>query len=633
MNLLNTALKKTAFLSLSCLPLISFCQDYPKMAKDLQQQFKDDKAYVLNTATTYEFSKDSKAGAKVEISGDEDLLSLRYNDGISLLQVYDGNSKIEKFYAESNLHQKAPDDKKVCGTYTSDGLFFDDSKFCGHQLRLKEVGEVWHTHFEKKIYDAKYLSTIFFPSSYPTAEKKIKLVIPKELDIEIKEFNFDGYSIKKSETADGSDKVIEYTATKLKGMKTERAERGMQYTYPHLLILPKSANVSGKQMMILSSNADLYNWYSGLASQLQPNRQALQSTVNQLTKDKKTDEEKVKAIYYWVQDNIRYIAFEDGVAAFKPDEAQHVFEKKYGDCKGMANLTKEMLKAAGFDARLTWIGTRHIMYESIPTLAANNHMICTLILNGKKYFLDGTEKYVPFGENALRIQGRPAMIEDGNKFILEKIPVADSDADVRNVTATINGEALEGKCTVTLKGESKKNFLYQYHYTKNDDKSEWVNSFASDGNDKIKITNLKLPNLDQREGMLSFDCNYSYPGAVSSFNNECYVDLDPSKSFQSWVIKDDRQSDVDFEERIHEKITVTLAVPQGYKVATLPDNINIKEPEFSFNVQYKQEGDKVIYTKELNIPEGVIQKKNFSKWNNAVKELIKSYDNQIVLKK
>jgi hypothetical protein len=99
------------------------------------------------------------------------------------------------------------------------------------------------------------------------------------------------------------------------------------------------------------------------------------------------------------------------------------------------------------------------------------------------------------------------------------------------------------------------------------------------------------------------------------------------------VIKDDRQSDVDFEERIHEKITVTLTVPQGYKVATLPDNINIKEPEFSFNIQYRQDGDKVIYTKELNIPEGVIQKKNFLKWNNAVKELIKSYDNQIVLKK
>ena len=62
-------------------------------------------------------------------------------------------------------------------------------------------------------------------------------------------------------------------------------------------------------------------------------------------------------MFYWVQDNIRYIAFENGIMGFKPDAAQNVLNKKYGDCKGKANLLKEMLKLAGYDARLTWIGT------------------------------------------------------------------------------------------------------------------------------------------------------------------------------------------------------------------------------------------------------------------------------------
>ena len=58
------------------------------------------------------------------------------------------------------------------------------------------------------------------------------------------------------------------------------------------------------------------------------------------------------------------------------------------------------------DARLTWIGTRSIPYDyTIPSLAVDNHMICTVFLGEEKYFLDATEEYVGFGDYAYRIQG------------------------------------------------------------------------------------------------------------------------------------------------------------------------------------------------------------------------------------
>jgi hypothetical protein len=40
-----------------------------------------------------------------------------------------------------------------------------------------------------------------------------------------------------------------------------------------------------------------------------------------------------------------------------------------------------------------------------------------------------------------------------------------------------------------------------------------------------------------------------------------------------------------------------------------------------------------VYTKELIIPEGVIKKQSFLRWNDAVKKLAQAYENQIVLKK
>lgn len=626
---------RTLLIALAMLPCIMFGQDYPKMARDIQQKYKDAEAFIIHSGTDFVFVKDPGTGAKVTISQIRSLLSLRYNEYISEVEVYDQNSSIEEFSGVSNLKQKAPHGAKLCGTYTSEGLFYDDSKFCTHQLKLKEVGEVWDVRSVKKLNDAKYLTTVFFHEKYPLAEKRMSFVIPADMEVEIREFNFAGYTIARSERTEGGSKVVEYVAKNLFEMKSENLDRGMQHNYPHVLVLTKSSVISGRKINLLTSIKDLYAWYSRLIRELKPNPELFKPVVADIIRNKKTDEEKIKAIYYWVQDNIRYIAFEDGVAAFKPDEAQRVYEKKYGDCKGMANLTREMLRTAGLDARLTWIGTRRILYEQdVPSIAIYNHMICTVILNGKKYFLDPTEKYMPFGENALRIQNRPVMIEDGSEFIVDKVTPADKnrDADMREIVLALNGETLEGKYSITLKGEAKKNFLYAYHYTRTDKRKEFMENFISNGNQKIEAADVKLPDLEERDGQLDIVSRTNFKSAVSSFNKEHYIDIDPFKTFKDWEIKDTRQSDIDFGEKVHKKLSVTLTLPKGYSVSHLPENTQISNPGFSFSIQYKVTGDKIVYTSDISIPDGVISKKSFESWNAAVSRLNKSYEDQIVLK-
>jgi len=125
----------------------------------------------------------------------------------------------------------------------------------------------------------------------------------------------------------------------------------------------------------------------------------------------------------------------------------------------------------------------------------------------------------------------------------------------------------------------------------------------------------------------------TFNGAVSAFNNEYYIDIDPSKSFKDWEIKDTRQNDVDFGERVHKKTSIELSIPDGFSVSHLPEMVSISDSEFSFSMNYKQTGDKIIYTKELVIPDGIIKKKSFAQWNAAVKQLAQGYENQIVLKK
>ena len=136
----------------------------------------------------------------------------------------------------------------------------------------------------------------------------------------------------------------------------------------------------------------------------------------------------------------------------------------------MANLIKQMLTLAGFDARLTWIGTKRIAYDySTPNLSVDNHMICTLIKDGQKIYLDGTESFNSLGSYAERIQGKQVLIENGEECIVATIPVqpASINKEQTNYELRIEGEQLIGKATKCFNGESRSNFLYRYNTLKN----------------------------------------------------------------------------------------------------------------------------------------------------------------------
>ena len=354
-----------------------------------------------------DFTLNSSAGAgeakvKATVSSETVLVPvkdfLKYEDGL----FYNDEMSVENIKV-LNPDKKEVSIQKLCGDYSSESIFHNDTKLCVIKFPLAEKGKPFNYTFQENYHDVKYLTSFYFLQRFPVIERIVQFNIPSWLELDLREFNFEGYGIQKTKEKEGDITKVIFRITNTQAYKSEPHSPNHAISYPHIICVTKAFTETGKRNVLFENVKDLYGWYSTVCSEIGNDPETIKAKVAELTASKKTDLEKIENIFYWVQDNIRYIAFENGIMGFKPDAAQNVLKKKYGDCKGKANLLKTMLTIAGFDARLTWIGTSDLPYDySLPSLAVDNHMICTIILNGKRFFLDGTEDFIALNDYAGR---------------------------------------------------------------------------------------------------------------------------------------------------------------------------------------------------------------------------------------
>ncbi len=121
------------------------------------------------------------------------------------------------------------------------------------------------------------------------------------------------------------------------------------------------------------------------------NMDAVKKIADSITKSKDKNQAATDIIRF-VQDNIRYLGFEDGINAFKPNQPEKVFRQRYGDCKDKSLLLASLLRSVGFDAHPILVNTylRHETINELPSINAFNHCIVSFKIGDKNYFVDPT---------------------------------------------------------------------------------------------------------------------------------------------------------------------------------------------------------------------------------------------------
>ncbi|HMK24951.1 MAG TPA: transglutaminase domain-containing protein [Chitinophagaceae bacterium] len=616
-------------------------------ANRLKKVFPDDRVAATTVEEEYTFDKGRSDDKLPVVTATKNtgitFLALRERAGIQYFDFYNSFCKItsfkqlEKLKGAFGVKRNYNVGYAIDRSASSSDYFSDDSRVKYFNIGFTGYGDATRVETEKKFFDSKYVSNIYFHSWFPAREKIIRIVVPDWLQLDIREFNFADYKVIKQKSQEKNATVYTFKLTNLQAMKSESRSVGAAFTWPHLVLVVKSFSNDGKTEKGFADVGDLYSWYQYLYKKVENKPDEMKAKVTELISGKKNDIEKVKAIFYWVQDNIRYIAFEDGLAGFIPASAQEVYKTKYGDCKGMANLMTEMLKLAGLEAYMTWIGTRHLPYDySLPSLCVDNHCISTVIIGGKEYYLDGTEKFIPFGDYAWRIQSKEVLIGKGDKYDVKKVPVQDKDKSkiLTQTNFLLKDNVLTGHIKVTLTGEERTRFHQYYHDLPNDDKKKLIQRFLEFGNKNLVASNVKTSDLGNREIPVTIEGDIDLSNYIITEDKEVYVGIDFFPEDLRGVIPDkDRQQDYALHSAYVTQDETELVLPAGYKVISLPTAINEKAEDYEVSGSYSSKDNKVIFKKTLAFNTGRIRKADFENWKTFTNKLKDFNSNLILIKK
>lgn len=435
--------------------------------------------------------------------------------------------------------------------------------------------------------------------------------------------------------ADGLD-FYQWDVKNLKASKLE--EEAMDWR-----VLPRIA-FAANSFQYAGMPGDLTTWQSfgkwyqaslySDVSNLSPKRV---EELKQMTAGLQTDKEKTRFLYEYLQKNMRYVAVSLGIGGLKPFTAAFVDQKKYGDCKALANYMVAMLKAVNVQAYCAVIygGTNAEPADLLFPAHPFNHVIACVPLKGDTTWLDCTDNDQPFGKLSTFTQNRNAMLitEDGGKLVNTPKGAADDNqfnSEVHLVLQPDGGATV--KMALRGSGGYRELFLHIEREKADMQKEHIIRGFGFK-----QPSMLQLKQADDKDGIKQLDVEMEYDKFcdIKAGDKQFYH----PRVFDLWPVTvpvlEKRTSDYYFDHPMKKTCVTTIDLPAGFEVESLPANASLKFTYGNYEVSYVYDAAKnqIVSTTKFNLNNYVIPAAKYNEMQQYMDAIAKVQNKKLVIRK
>ncbi len=258
----------------------------------------------------------------------------------------------------------------------------------------------------------------------PVRQATLKVEVPKQTELHIHERNIDPAHIQ------------EGAETTIYSWRSENAIRPPQESHaPSIHHLCPTVQVTPHQFHYsLTGHSQSWMTYGNWVEQLNQGLDMLteedRNKVHQLTDHLTNEDEKIRALYHYLQDNTRYINVSMDFGGLCPYPASYVGKNKYGDCKALTNYLKALLREAGIYSIYTDVYAGDYpkpIYPEIPSQQFNHVILCVPQAQDT-IWLECTSSTSPYNYLGSFTQNKPVLlIEKDNSRLIQTPALTTAD--------------------------------------------------------------------------------------------------------------------------------------------------------------------------------------------------------------
>ncbi|MFA5140888.1 MAG: DUF3857 domain-containing protein [Elusimicrobiota bacterium] len=550
-----------------------------------------------------------------------------FEDGRSRAQIL----KATVYLPDGRVLPLDPDRVSVTRPQSGD-LFFTSYRFVNYSVPGLEKGAIIETVTEREEYNP-FRKDFFFPAFYfqgyqPIKSTRLSITVPKSVRLEYAAKHFDG-KLSKAASPSASEAGGDATyAWELRDMPPIIPEPEMNQ--PGDFVPRVAASVFKGWGPILS-------WLRKMYEERTAPGPALTRFTQDLVKDAKTDDEKVAAIYHYLQKRIRYIAVKMGVASgWGGYDANLTFERQYGCCIDKALLFTAMLKVAGIESTPLLVDTNYAADHEwdIPDIAFQ-HAINLVKLPGRRLVLDSTgyDYRYPYFADMDHGVGSLNVFDGKVESVPVPAPADNSSTNIFNMRVLDNGNAFVNYAAKPTGPREAAQRGY-YKRIKDAELKKMFQGRANRVSAGAELLLYKLYDLDDVSKPFTLELEYQMPGYAIRAGDLRIVKLPEFVQSFDEVSLEKRAYDIEYRSSFERRYSYVIDIPKRYEVAFLPEKVKFKDKHGAFEAGCRAEdnpasGRKVVCGAVLQVTSRVIPAADYPEYRSFLRRVSRYTENQL----
>ena len=479
-------------------------------------------------------------------------------------------------------------------------------------------------------------NVIEFPSFCPLSEYDVNvkkatysLKVPKSMAIRHALQNINN----KVNVSDGDKNTQIFTlqVDSLPALKQEAYSRPLREKLPLAWFAPTDFVYYGTKGS-LKSWADYGKWEYSLIQDRDQLSDAERQELHQLTDGLKTDREKVEAIYKRLEKSTRYVAVLLGIGGQQPAPAASVSKSGFGDCKGLSNYMRAMLKEIGIPSNYTTISTiNRRLQKNFASVGQMNHVILQVPLKNDTLWLECTNPQLPMGYVHEDIAGHDAIEVSQTGGRLVRLPVYADSTNLMHSAININlSEQGAANLKVSL---SVLNRQYE----------SCIPLLKADEKDRQKYLHqivhapqaeIGKVDINESGAKITLDAEIKSQKYANQTGQRLFVPICPvHRGYTVPNTNTERIDDIWRDMGYLDTDDITITIPEGYAIEACPKGVSIEQPFASFSFSIKADDNTIHVKNRLLMKSGTFPKSQYPQLADFIRSINSAYNQKVVLKK